>query len=37
LPPEHNGMPPHWQRILFFPDGKPKLPRQAKPTDNSAW
>lgn len=23
LPPEANGMPPHWQRILFFPDGKP--------------
>jgi hypothetical protein len=24
LPPEYNGMPPHWQRILFFPDGRPK-------------
>jgi hypothetical protein len=23
LPPEANGMPPHWQRVLFFPDGKP--------------
>jgi hypothetical protein len=22
LPPEYNGMPPHWQRVLFFPDGK---------------
>jgi hypothetical protein len=22
LPPEWNGMPPHWQRVLFFPDGK---------------
>jgi hypothetical protein len=22
LPPEANGMPPHWQRVLFFPDGK---------------
>jgi hypothetical protein len=22
LPPEANGMPAHWQRILFFPDGK---------------
>jgi len=22
VPPEWNGMPPHWQRILFFPDGK---------------
>ena len=22
LPPECNGMPPHWQRVLFFPDGK---------------
>lgn len=22
LPPEANGMPLHWQRILFFPDGK---------------
>lgn len=22
LPPERNGMPEHWQRILFFPDGK---------------
>jgi hypothetical protein len=22
LPPEFNGMPPHWQRVLFFPDGK---------------
>jgi hypothetical protein len=21
LPPEANGMPSHWQRILFFPDG----------------
>lgn len=24
LPPEANGMPPHWQRIFYFPDGKPK-------------
>jgi hypothetical protein len=24
LPPEFNGMPPHWQRIIFFPDGKPR-------------
>jgi hypothetical protein len=24
LPPEMNGMPPHWQRIIFFPDGKPR-------------
>jgi hypothetical protein len=24
LPPEWNGMPPHWQRIIFFPDGKPR-------------
>jgi len=24
VPPEWNGMPPHWQRILFFPDGKPR-------------
>jgi hypothetical protein len=23
-PPEMNGMPPHWQRIIFFPDGKPR-------------
>jgi hypothetical protein len=23
LPPEMNGMPAHWQRIIFFPDGKP--------------
>jgi hypothetical protein len=23
LPPERNGMPEHWQRILFFPCGKP--------------
>jgi hypothetical protein len=22
VPVEWNGMPPHWQRILFFPDGK---------------
>jgi hypothetical protein len=22
LPPDYNGMPPHWQRVLFFPDGK---------------
>lgn len=22
LPPEFNGMPRHWQRVLFFPDGK---------------
>ena len=22
LPPECNGVPPHWQRVLFFPDGK---------------
>jgi len=22
LPPEANGMPAHWQRIIFFPDGK---------------
>ena len=22
LRPEANGMPPHWQRVLFFPDGK---------------
>jgi len=22
LPPEANGMPSHWQRVLFFPDGK---------------
>jgi hypothetical protein len=28
LPPEMNGMPAHWQRILFFPDGKPKWPPQ---------
>jgi hypothetical protein len=32
LPPEMNGMPPHWQRILFFPDGKPKWPPSAKTT-----
>src|SRR5216683_666046 len=24
LPPEMNGMPAHWQRIIFFPDGKPR-------------
>jgi hypothetical protein len=24
LPAEANGMPSHWQRILFFPDGKPR-------------
>lgn len=24
LPPERNGMPSHWQRIIFFPDGKPR-------------
>jgi hypothetical protein len=24
LPPELNGMPAHWQRIIFFPDGKPR-------------
>jgi hypothetical protein len=24
LTPEMNGMPLHWQRILFFPDGRPK-------------
>jgi hypothetical protein len=24
LTPEMNGMPHHWQRILFFPDGTPK-------------
>jgi len=24
LPSEWNGMPPHWQRIIFFPDGKPR-------------
>jgi hypothetical protein len=24
VPPEWNGMPPHWQRVLFFPDGKPR-------------
>lgn len=24
LPPEFNGIPPHWQRIIFFPDGKPR-------------
>ena len=24
LPPEFNGMPTHWQRIIFFPDGKPR-------------
>jgi len=24
LPPEMNGMPPHWQRLIFFPDGKPR-------------
>jgi hypothetical protein len=23
LPPEFNGMPKHWQRIIFFPDGNP--------------
>jgi hypothetical protein len=22
LPPEANGMPSHWQRIIFFPDGR---------------
>jgi hypothetical protein len=25
LPPERNGMPEFWQRILFFPDGKPPV------------
>ena len=24
LPSEFNGMPSHWQRIIFFPDGKPR-------------
>ena len=24
LPPEMNGMPAHWRRIIFFPDGKPR-------------
>jgi hypothetical protein len=24
LPPEWNGMPPWWQRIMFYPDGKPR-------------
>jgi hypothetical protein len=24
LPPEFNGMPPWWQRILFYPDGRPR-------------
>jgi hypothetical protein len=24
LPTEMNGMPAHWQRIIFFPDGKPR-------------
>jgi hypothetical protein len=24
LPPEWNGMPPHWQRIIFLPDGMPR-------------
>jgi hypothetical protein len=24
LPPAMNGMPSHWQRIIFFPDGKPR-------------
>jgi hypothetical protein len=24
LPPDCNGMPPHWQRIIFFPDGRPR-------------
>lgn len=24
LPPEMNGMPAHWQRIIVFPDGKPR-------------
>lgn len=24
LPPEMNGMPAHWQRIIFFPDGRPR-------------
>jgi hypothetical protein len=29
LPPEANGMPPHWERILFFPDGIVELPPAA--------
>jgi len=24
LRPETNGMPVHWQRVIFFPDGKPR-------------
>jgi hypothetical protein len=24
LPPEMNGMPAHWQRLIFFPEGKPR-------------
>ena len=27
LPHEANGMPRHWQRILFFPDGVVEPPR----------
>jgi hypothetical protein len=23
-PAEWNGMPPHWKRVLFYPDGKPR-------------
>ena len=24
MPPEWNGMPPWWQRTIFYPDGKPR-------------
>jgi hypothetical protein len=24
FPPEWNGAPPHWQRVFYFPDGKPR-------------
>src|SRR5262249_1175212 len=24
LPPDWNGMPPWWQRIIFYPNGKPR-------------